>query len=102
MASSFRCLQNKEAPGVLHYPTEHNWSVLQHHAVPSYKVGSTLTMPLPMQGGCNFIVGCLLFYCEFLSISFHFIFISIPAFITCRSATPQNLLAIKQDLFVYR
>ena len=54
---------------------------------PSYKVGSTLTLCLSMQGDCNFIVGCLLFYCELLPISFP---VSIPAFVTCLSWVPMR------------
>jgi len=41
--------------------------------VPSYKVGSTLTMPLPMQGSCNFIVDIyILLWASSYFVSFHF------------------------------
>ena len=83
------CVQNKGACR-LRYPAECNWSVFQHHAVPSYKVGSTLTMPLPMQGGCNFIVGHLLFYCELLPVLFRFS-VPIPAFITYQRLGTNNV-----------
>ena len=71
-------MQNKEAWRLVSVPA----------LVPSVELQggySTLTLQLPMQGGCTFIVGRLLFYCELLPISFRFISfpVSIPAFITC-------------------
>ena len=70
---------------------------------PSYKVGSTLTMSLPMQGGCNFIVGHLLFYCELLPISFCFVsgFYNLPSHGEGGLQTFQGMLA-SQSIKVFR
>ena len=62
----------------------------------SYKVGSTLTLRLPMQRDCNFIVGPGVYY---FTVSFSlFCFVSfpvlIPAFITCRTVSSCGVIAI--------